>query len=269
MQFVGIGEHRLRVIEIGTGEPVLLVHGFADSAYTWHRNLRALVGAGFRVLAYDHPGYGQSALPAGARFGVDDLTRLAVGLLDALGIAWAHLVGHSMGGGVGLHLAIYYPGRLRRVVLVAPTCYRAPLNALAYLSRCSFLSTVGQRLAGPWLIWPILRSMYRDPALLTPQVVAQYRSAFRRPEYRPACAAALRDYWNGAFKRASQSYREIRLPLYLVWGERDTWVAPRYGLRLASDTGAGLTIIPGAGHVVHQAKPNVFDRTVVSFLASG
>jgi pimeloyl-ACP methyl ester carboxylesterase len=151
VHFVDIGEHRLRVIEIGTGEPVLLVHGFADSAYTWHRNLRALAGAGFRVLAHDHPGYGQSGLPSGARFGVDDLARLAVGLLDAFGIARTHLVGHSMG-----------------------------------VSRCSLLSAVGQRLAGPWLTWPALRSVYRDSAPLTPQVLAQYRSAFWRPEYRCA-----------------------------------------------------------------------------------
>ena len=269
VHLVGVAQHRLRVVETGVGEPVLLVHGFADSAYTWHRNLQALVEAGFRVVAYDLPGHGESALPPDFRFGVDDLARLAVGLLDVLGIERTHFVGHSMGGGIGLLLAIYCPERLRQVVLEAPVCYHALFRPFVYLARCPAVTALARRLIGPWLARPVLHSAYGDDALLTPTVLSQYRSAFRRAEYARACVGALRGYWNGAFAQAARRYHTIRTPLHLVWGERDIWIDHRCAPRLAADTGAGLTIIAGGGHIAHQAKPTLFNRIAVQFLASG
>lgn len=266
LRFVALGEHRLRVIDIGAGEPVLLIHGFADSTYTWHRNLHALAQAGFRALTYDQPGCGESALPAGFRFGVDDLARLALELLDKLGVEQAHAVGSSMGGGVGLHLAVHHPDRLRGVVLVAPVCYHAHSRPFVYLLRCSLISGLARRLSGPWMVRPVLLSQYVDRTLLTPAVLSQYRLAFRRPEYLQACAGLLRDYWNGAFAETARRYREVRVPLHLIWGERDVWVRPRYAWRLAADTGADLTVLPGAGHLVHQVRPERFNEAVVRFL---
>lgn len=279
VRFVAVGaagEHRLRVIEVGAGspagepgDPVLLVHGFADSAYTWHRNLRALAEAGFRALAYDHPGCGKSALPAGFRFGVDDLARVALGLLDALGIERAHMVGSSMGGGVGLQLAVHHPDRLRRVVLVDPTCYHPPFRPFVYLARCSPVRALACRLTGPWTVWPVLRSQYADTTLLTLPVLDQYRLQFQRPEYVRACARMLCDYWNSAFAETARRYREIRLPLHIVWGERDVWVGARHAWRLAADTGADVTVVGGAGHLVQQARPARFNEVVACFLKAG
>jgi pimeloyl-ACP methyl ester carboxylesterase len=266
VRFVRVDEHRLRVIEIGTGEPLLLVHGFADSAYAWHRNFRALAGAGFRVVAYDYPGCGESALPDGFRFGVDNLARVALGLLDALGIERAHLVGHSMGGGIGLHLALHHADRLRRAVLAAPVCYHAHFRPFIYLFRWPLFRVLARFIAGPWMARPVLVWEYGDTALLTPQVVAQYRLAFRRPEYVDACQGLLRDYWNDAFAEAARRYREISVPLHLLWGERDTVVSPRYAWRLAADTRGDLTVVAGAGHLLNQAHPQTFSEVVVRFL---
>jgi pimeloyl-ACP methyl ester carboxylesterase len=268
VRFVAIGEHRLRVVETGAGQPVLLAHGLGDSAYTWHRNLRALAEAGFRAIAYDHPGCGESTLPPGFRFGVDGLARLTVGLLDALNIERAHMVGSSMGGGIGLHLAIYRPDRLRRLVLVAPTCYHALFRPFVYLLRCSFFGALCRCLGGPWLAEPVLRSVYGDPTLLTPQVVAQYRMATRRPEYIEVLVGMMRDYWNHAFAETAHRYRKIAVPLHLVWGARDILVHTRCGLRLAADTGADLTVIAGAGHLVQQARPETFNEAMTCFLRS-
>jgi pimeloyl-ACP methyl ester carboxylesterase len=286
VRFVTVGEHRLRVIEVGAGEPVLLVHGFADSAYTWHCNLRALAGGGFRALAYDHPGCGESALPAGFRFGVDDLARLALDLVDALGIERVHLIGHSMGGGVGLQLAAHHPERLHRVVLVAPTCYHAPFRPFIHLFRSSLFGALTGRLSAPWLVRPVLHLMYGNSALLTRQALLQYRMAFRRPEYVCACAGMLRDHWSDAFVDTARRYRDIRVPLHLVWGRRDIWVSARSARRLAADIGADLTTIAGVGHLVHQVPPESrsggygnpphdrhtnsrFNETVVRFLGAG
>lgn len=268
VHFVAFGEHRLRVIEAGEagGEPLLLIHGFADSAYTWHRNLRALAGAGFHTIAYDYPGCGESALPDGFRFGVDDLAQVALGLLDALGLERVHLVGHSMGGGVALQLALHHADRLHWVLLLAPTCYHAFARPFTYLFRWPPFHVLARLVTGPWMALPVLIWEYADMTLLTPQVVAQYRLAFQRPEYVRACHGLLRDYWNEAFAEAARRYGEISVPLHVIWGERDTSVSRHDVRRLAADTGADLTIVPRVGHMLNQTQPGVFNEAVARLL---
>jgi pimeloyl-ACP methyl ester carboxylesterase len=267
VRFVAVGEHRLRVIEAGgPGEPVLLIHGFADFAYAWHRNLHPLAEAGFRAIAYDFPGCGESALPDNFRCGAEDLAELALGLLDALGVERTHLIGHSMGGGVGLYLAVHHSDRLRRVVLAAPVCYDAYYRPLTRLLRWPFFCALARRAIGPWMAWPVLRREYADTTLLTPQVVAQYRLAARRPDYASACVRLLRDYWDGAFAETARRYGEISVPLHLIWGDKDTAIDVRYAGRLAADTGASLTVVAGGGHLLNQAQPQVFNQTVARFL---
>ena len=266
VHFVAFGGQRLRVIECGAGEPLLLIHGFGDYAYAWHRNLKPLAEAGFRAIAFDYPGCGESALPEGFRFGVDDLAQVILGLLDGLDIERTHLVGHSMGGGIGLQLALHNPDRLRRVVLAAPVCYHTYYRPFIYLFRWPPFLALARLVTGPWMAWPTLVREYADTTLLTPQVVAQYRLAFRRPEYVRACHALLRDYWNKAFAETARRYGEISVPLYVIWGERDTAVSRRDVERLARDTGAELAIVSGAGHLFNQAGPQAFNEMVVRFL---
>lgn len=266
-RLVTVGEHRLRVVAVGDGAPVLLVHGIADSAYTWHRNLRPLAEAGFRAIAFDYPGSGGSALSDGFRFGVDHLTELALGLLDALGIESAHYIGHSMGGGIGLQLAVHHAERLCRAVLVAPVCYHAIYRPFVYLFRWAPFNALARNvIVGPWMVFQMLASEYVDTALLTRHMRAQYELDCRRPECVRATVGLLRDYWNDAFKETARRYREIEVPLHLVWGRRDRTISLRYGRRLAADTGAPLTVVEGTGHLVHQARPDVFNKMVIRFL---
>lgn len=266
VRFIEIGEHRLRVVEFGVGEPLLLIYGNADTTYTWHRNFRPLAEAGFRAIAYDYPGCGESALPDGFCFGVDDLAVLTLKLLDALGVERAYLIGHSMGGGVGLYLAVHRAERLRRLVLQAPVCYHALYRPFIYLFRWPLFRALAPSVTGLWMIRQTLVREYVDTTLLTPQVQDQYRLARQRPEFIQATIAELRDYWNDAFAETARHYGEITVPLHLIWGEHDTVVRPRLGRRLAADTGAGLTVIPGAGHLVHQARPEAFNEVALDFL---
>lgn len=266
VRFVEMDGHRLRVVELGDGEPLLLVYGNADVVYTWHRNFRPLAEAGFRTIAYDYPGCGESTLPDGFRFGVDDLAALTLGLLDALGVERAHLIGHSMGGGIGLQLVVHHADRLRRVVLLAPVCYHALYRPFIYLFRWPPFCKLAPFVAGPWMVGQTLIREYGDTTLLTHQVQEQYRLACRRPEFIQATIAQLRDYWNDTFAETARHYGEIAVPLHLIWGGRDVTVSPRFGRRLAADTGAGLTIVPGVGHLLHQARPEVFNEVAVRFL---
>src|SRR3954467_10751685 len=96
----------LHVVDEGDGSPVLRLHGFPDSSALWRHQIPALVAAGHRVIAPDLRGFGASDRPEGvASAAVHELVGDAVGILDALGVERAAVVGHDWGGAVGWALA--------------------------------------------------------------------------------------------------------------------------------------------------------------------
>jgi 2-hydroxymuconate-semialdehyde hydrolase len=106
--------------DVGTGFPVLLIHGSGPGVSAW-ANWRLTIpalAAGRRVIAPDMVGFGYSERPNGVRYNLDTWVAQAVGLLDALKIEQADLVGNSFGGGLALALAIRHPKRVRRLVLM-------------------------------------------------------------------------------------------------------------------------------------------------------
>jgi epoxide hydrolase A/B len=123
---------RMRIAEEGSGPLVLLLHGFPESWYSWRHQLPALAAAGYRVVAPDQRGYGETDAPAGIdQYDILDLTADAVGLLDALGEKQAVVVGHDWGSPVAWHCALLHPERFRAVAaLSVPYTGRAPMPPL-------------------------------------------------------------------------------------------------------------------------------------------
>ncbi len=117
--------------DVGTGFPVLLIHGSGPGVSAW-ANWRLTIpalAAGRRVIAPDMVGFGFSERPVGVRYDMDTWVAQAVGLLDALKIEQADLVGNSFGGGLALALAIRHPTRVRRLVLMGAAGVSFPITA--------------------------------------------------------------------------------------------------------------------------------------------
>lgn len=108
----------INVRDLGEGPAVLLIHGWSLSGEVWDRQLRVLAEAGYRAVAMDQRGHGDSDAPL-TGYGIEDLTADALGVLDALDIESAAVVGWSLGGMVGLRLAHEHPDRIRALVMVA------------------------------------------------------------------------------------------------------------------------------------------------------
>lgn len=103
----------LNVVEAGAGQPVLLLHGFPDSARLWRHQIPALVAAGYRVIAPDQRGFGESDKPEGAaHYAMQILVADALGVLDACGAGRAHVVGHDWGAVVAWSLGMSVPQRV-------------------------------------------------------------------------------------------------------------------------------------------------------------
>src|ERR1700683_1516981 len=117
MRRVQVGNLAVAVTDVGAGSPVVLLHGFACGKPMWFPQTRALRNR-FRVIAYDQRGHGQTDAPAAATdYSAAHLARDLVGVLDALKIERAAIVGFSLGGGPALALAASKPERVSRLVL--------------------------------------------------------------------------------------------------------------------------------------------------------
>jgi pimeloyl-ACP methyl ester carboxylesterase len=109
----------LATAQAGTGPPLLAIHGLGGTKASFLPTL-ALLGSTHRVIAVDLPGFGDSVKPLRAPYDARYFAGVMTGLLDALGIERAHVVGNSMGGRIGLEMALTAPDRVDRLVLLSP-----------------------------------------------------------------------------------------------------------------------------------------------------
>jgi pimeloyl-ACP methyl ester carboxylesterase len=124
-----VNDVALQTIDVGQGEPVLLLHGFPDSSLLWRHQIPVLVDAGFRVIAPDLRGCGASDKPQEVeRYQFQTLLGDVLGVLDQAGVERAHVVGHDWGASVAWALAAFVPVRVRRLAILSvshPTRYFA------------------------------------------------------------------------------------------------------------------------------------------------
>ena len=134
---IGANGIHLRFVEQGEGPLIVLCHGFPESWYSWRHQLPALSAAGFRAVAVDMRGYGQSDRPEA----IDQYTLLhlvgdIVGLLDALGVQQAVIAGHDWGAVVAWHAALLRPDRFRAVIALSlPYLQRSPVAPTLVMPR--------------------------------------------------------------------------------------------------------------------------------------
>jgi pimeloyl-ACP methyl ester carboxylesterase len=121
---------RMHVAEVGEGYPIVMCHGFPELWYSWRHQMRALAEAGFRTIAPDQRGYGETDAPEPIEaYSQRQLVGDIVGMLDALGIAKCVIIGHDWGGAVAWNAALIAPERIERVVGVnTPFLPRTPLK---------------------------------------------------------------------------------------------------------------------------------------------
>jgi pimeloyl-ACP methyl ester carboxylesterase len=265
-RFVEVGGQLVYVERQGSGEAVLLLHGFGASSYSWRRVLPGLA-ASFQALALDLNGFGWTERPrTPASYGRDGQMALVLGVMDALGIARAHLVGNSYGGALALWLAAEHPGRVRSLVLIdsaAPSYFddrRSPLARWRPLN-AFFLHRFALR---PRTVRQGLERSFHDDALVTPELVAAYLERLT--------IEGIDDAYYGLGATAPPrlppfDYRRVTAPTLVVWGAQDRVISVAAGRRASARIpGARFTAMPSTGHLPMEERPEELLRIVVPFL---
>ena len=254
---------------VGSGEPILFVHEFAGDHRTWEPQIRRF-SRSHRCITYAARGYLPSQVPGdpaaySQRHAVDD----AVAVLDAHSVGAAHVVGISMGGFCGLHLAMAHPGRVRSLV-VAGTGYGArPHEEARFRAECDAIAGVIES-AG---------------------IVAfarQYMSGPSRVQLQNKDPRAWREYteWLGEHSAAGSAHtmrgvQRERSSLYALEAELSTIAAPVLILAGDEDDGcletslwlkraiprAGLAVLARSGHTLNIEEPDLVNTLIADFLS--
>jgi pimeloyl-ACP methyl ester carboxylesterase len=273
-QFLSLGRERLYVRVRGpeAGEPVLLVHGFGASAISFDFLLDSLVRRGYRCYAVDLLGFGLSDKPSRADYSHPAQARRLLRLLDRLGIPSAHLVGHSMGGSVALHLALLAPDRVRSLALIAPAVQLQP-GGPGWLSRQllrfpPMAGWVKSRLrasfSGPEAVSALRMAYYQPDSVLTDERLARYLRPLQTPGWESALLGMLRDARRNWIP--PERLREIRQPVLLLWGEADRIVPIRERDRLrALFAETYEATVRRTGHMPFEEAPGLVARALEEF----
>jgi len=232
------GQH-LYYRTVGSGSPLVLLHGYGVSGHVWERTLPYLAQQR-QVFVVDLPGHGRSKFTRSWR--LREVAPLLANWLQQLQLPPVALMGHSMGGAIAIHLAAYAPEIVERLVLVnaAGLPLQTKLPVLAVRSARSMLQPGGGSYPRS-LVWDILR----------------------RPR--------LRLLWQAAQEMMSSDFHaelaKITIPTLIIWGERDILLPISLGEALsAALPHATFVRLPDCGHRPPLAQPQVFSRLVLEFL---
>jgi pimeloyl-ACP methyl ester carboxylesterase len=268
---VTVDGHRIAYLDRGEGMPVILLHGFGGSMWQWEYQQAAFPN-GMRVITPDLLGAGLSDKPD-IDYRPDEMLAFLSGFMDALQIPQAVLIGHSMGAGLAIGMALEHPNRVAKLVLISglppqimehltnPTIRRA-----LETSAPTWLVSAGNWLFGGLFIEGVLKEMIYDPTLLTTAVLDRSNRNRKRPGvFGPVMSASKsRSLWETRFAPRIGSITQETL---ILWGEEDRVFPITAGRRLhAMIAGSTFVAVPRAGHLPQWEQPAVVNPNLQRFL---
>lgn len=266
------GGVRLHYLERGVGPPVVLLHGNVVTAEDWVLSgvVDGIAGRGRRAIAFDRPGYGYSDRPRGASpCTAADQADLLLDALARLGVERPVVVGHSWGASVAMAMALAEPAAVRGLVLISGY-YVPTLRADTLMAAPAAVPVLGGLLrhtVSP-LVGAALMPKFIEAMFAPLPVPERFEAGFPRDlALRPSqLRAETQDGALLAYEAASLQARlgELRTPTVVIAGAEDRVVDPdlHSGLLAGRVPHAELRLVPGAGHMVHHAAPELVAEAV-------
>ena len=275
-EFVTANGIRFHLETDGHGPLVLLLHGFPQTWYMWHQVMPALAALGYRVVAPDLRGIGDSSRPTRIRdYRLQILGNDIAALIAELGEERAHVIGHDWGGVVAWEAAFAHPAMVDRLVIVnappVPGWVRTVLSAPRQLGRSWYVFLFNLPWLPEWLVTRprAMRRLLR-PGKFSEEEIGIYRGALARPGAAWAGLAYYRALSRWVFSDLRRLRgKKIASPTLVIWGEPDPALGKELTLHLDRYVRGPLRIeyVPDAGHWVIQDLPERFVELVRGFLA--
>jgi pimeloyl-ACP methyl ester carboxylesterase len=258
---------RVRAVESGPrdGVPVLMLPGWASCVYEYRKTIPALAAAGYRAIAVDLKGHGLSDKPEGrGEYTLASMAAHALEILDALDIARARLVGHSLGGAIAAEVALRAPDRVHQLALIDPVGYGRMW--VAVIARW-----LTPALVSPYLGWLSARRVVRLAVRFawgrgspTERDIDEYWAAVSQPGFVAAMRALVHEIeWSAC---EDGRLRRLAVPLLVLFGSEDRVVHQRALACYARDVPTARTVlIQGAGHIANEEAPDAVNHALLKF----
>lgn len=304
--FIETNGIRLAVYEKGDGPPVILLHGFPELAFSWRHQLPALAAAGYRAIAPDQRGYGQSDVPADVRdYRIEALIADIHGLLDALELDSATFVGHDWGALVLWQMVMRAPERIDRLVILnIPHYPRLPIDPIQVMRErfgddfyivnfqdsddadrafardpAHFFDVMMRRgqisreqfdqLPAEMKTLSLLKVMARDHAGGEPLLTEAERDYFAAAFARTGFTGPINWYrnWTHNWQQLEGVNQQIDIPTLFIGAVDDVLIDPQYIEGMKSLV-SDLTVhmLDDCGHWTQQEKPDDVNRLMIEWL---
>lgn len=277
--YVETNNIHLHSVTQGQGELVVLLHGFPEFWYAWRYQIPAL-SRYFRVVVPDLRGYNDSDKPESG-YDLDTLSQDIRGLIQRLGYAKAHIVGHDCGGAIAWNLAQKFPESVNRLaILNAPPPHRFVQELMGnfdQIRRSWFVLAFQVPGVPEWLIQQnlkeFIRGFLRGHAIRKGAFSAEETEIYQTALEKPGVLRSAINYYRqllqppGLFSSWRRP-REINVPTLVLWGEDDSFLSQKLveGLDKLITAPFRLQLVSDCGHWMQQEVPQLVNRELLSFL---
>ncbi|WP_295624526.1 alpha/beta hydrolase [uncultured Nitrosomonas sp.] len=255
----------------GNGDPVLLIHGFGASSYSWRHIIEPLAQK-YRVITIDLKGFGESPKPRDDAYSVYEQARLVRNFILENDLKNLHIIGHSYGGGVALATSIFlfssYPNLQRSLVLIDSIAYPQELP--------EFVKILATPVLGPLVIYAIpnsiqvkslLKKVYFNDAMIPQSAVDHYAKNLSKPNAKYATLTSVRQMLPADLQLFSENYASLTLPTLIIWSSDDEIVPLAIGERLHENLpNSKLVVLSDVGHAVQEEEPSLVLPYLQEFL---
>jgi pimeloyl-ACP methyl ester carboxylesterase len=253
-----VGKLRVRYVDLGGGEPVLLVHGLGGSVESWANNIGELA-KNLRVIAIDLPGFGLSDKPT-MNYTIRFYTKFVFQFLKELQLGRVSIVGSSLGGQVAAEVAINPPSIVKKLVLISPAG-ALPRSFKGTPALWKYVKVVNAK-----SVQQVKQALF---AVDNKPVDDSYARLVFEKISMPGAKEAFISALTGSAKapRLGSRLNRIKVPTLLLWGKEDYMIPVTFVEPFVKMKNCRVILLEHCGHRPHFERPELFNRIVSDFLS--
>ncbi len=255
----------------GKGNPIIFLHGLGASSCAWDK-ISKYLSKNNKLFLIDLKGFGLSEKPLNDKYSVDDQSEIILDFIEKNNLKDIVLVGHSFGGAVALLTCIKLMGEknnsIKGMILIGAPAYRQKHPQFTKLLKIPILNELLLVfLPSSTCVKMVLKKSFFDQKKITKDVIKSYGNFLDTPGAYHALISTAQQVLPRNIDWVISNYKNIKIPVLLIWGDHDQIIPLSIGQRLASEIpNAKLEIIPECGHVPPEENPEKTAELISEFL---
>ncbi len=262
--FLKISNFLVHYVQMGSGQPLLMIHGGGSWMYSFRHNILPLA-KNYSVYAVDMPGHGYTqTLTNNEVYNFDTVCETLLEFMDAMHLKKVHLAGHSWGGGWAVYFADRYPSRVGKIILIDSSGMHRYEQITWELMKYPFLEKFILKFVSERTIRKGLEASFYDKSLVNRAMI---KNIYTPLSNKKIINAQLSYSRNINWKKAKAALPRIRSNVLIIWGKNDRYINVKHGKRmhrLIPDS--HLEIIDQCGHSAHEEHPGRVNRLIADFI---